>query len=133
MTRRVGRRVRERKRSKETDRGVEKGKNISPSNVRSRIRGSGKVEENMITELNVAIRQSRESMPKEPPSAGGIKKGYIIGVFAEEMTAIAAVSRTSTGSRVMKGLKKKVNLDKVPVGAKCVGRLVGNTKEAIKG
>ena len=48
--------VRERKRSKETNGGVEKGKNISPSNVRSRIRGSGRVEENMITEFNDAVR-----------------------------------------------------------------------------
>ena len=72
-------------------------------------------------------------MPKEPPSAGGIRKGYIIRVFAEEiMTVIAAVSRTSTGNRVAKGLRK-VNLDKVPAGMECVGRSVGNIKEAIRG
>ena len=59
-------------------------------------------------------------MPEEPPSAGGIRKGYIICVFAEEMTVvIAAISRTSTGSRVTKGLRK-VNLDKVPAGSKWV-------------
>jgi hypothetical protein len=55
-TRRVGRRVRERKRSKETNGGVEKEKNFSPGNVRSRIRGSGRVKENMMTELNDAVR-----------------------------------------------------------------------------
>ena len=72
-------------------------------------------------------------MPKEPPTAGGIRKGYIIGVFAEEVTVIAAVSRTSTGSsRVTRGLRK-INLDKVPAGTECVDRLVGNTKEAIRG
>ena len=55
-TRRIGRRVRERKRSNETNGGVEKGKNISPSNVRSRIRGSDRVKENTMTELNDAVR-----------------------------------------------------------------------------
>jgi hypothetical protein len=54
-----------------------KGKDINPSNVRSRIRGSGRVEENMITKLKDAIRRSRESMPKESLSAGGIRKEYI--------------------------------------------------------
>ena len=53
-------------------------------------------------------------------------------MFAEEMTVIAAVNRTSTGSRVAKGLRK-ANLDKVPAGTKCVGRSVGNIKEAIRG
>ena len=71
-------------------------------------------------------------MPKEPPSAGGIRKGDIIRVFAEKMTVIAAVSRTSTGSRVTEGLRK-VALDNVPAGTKCVGRLVGNIKEVIRG
>ena len=71
-------------------------------------------------------------MPKEPPMACGIRKGCIIGVFAEEVTVIAAVSRTSTGSRVAKGLRK-VNLDKVPAGTECVGRSVGNIKEVIRG
>jgi hypothetical protein len=72
-------------------------------------------------------------MPKEPPTtAGGIRKGYIIGVFAEEVTVIAAVSRTSTGSRVTKGLRK-VNLDKATAGTECVGRSVGNITEAIRG
>jgi hypothetical protein len=71
-------------------------------------------------------------MPKEPPSAGGIRKGYIIGAFAEEMTVIAALSRKSTGSRVTKGLRK-ANLDKVPAEMKCVDRSVGNIKEAIRG
>jgi hypothetical protein len=47
------------------------------------------------------------------------------------MTVIVAVSRTSTGSRVAKGLRK-VNLDQVPAGTKCVGRLVGHIKEAIR-
>ena len=63
--------------------------------------------------------------------ACGIRKGCIIGVFAEEVTVIAAVSRTSTCSRVATGLRK-VNLDKVPAGTECVGRLVGNIKEAIR-
>ena len=60
-------------------------------------------------------------MQKEPPLAGRIRKGYIIWVFAEEMTVIVAISRTSTGRRVTKGLRK-VNLDNLPVGTKCVGR-----------
>ena len=69
--------------------------------------------------------------PTAPPSTDGIRKGYyIIGVFAEEMTVIAA--RTSTGSRVTKGLRKVI-LDKVPSGTKCVSRSVGNIKEAIRG
>ena len=71
-------------------------------------------------------------MPKEPPTAGGIRKGYIIGVFGEEVTVIAAVGRASTGSRIAKGLWK-VSLDKVPAGTECVGRPVGNIKEAVRG
>ena len=41
-------------------------------------------------------------MPKEPPSTGWIRKGGVIGVFAEEMTVVAAVSRTGKRSRVRK-------------------------------
>ena len=52
--------------------------------------GSGRVEEETITEINDAIRRSRESMPKESPLAGGIRKGYTIWVFAEEMTVIGS-------------------------------------------
>ena len=104
----------------------------SPSNVRSRIRGSGGVEEDTtIDEINDAIRRGRESMPKEPPSAGEIRKGDIIWVFAEEMTIIATISRIGTGSRVTKRLKK-VKLNKVPAGSKGAGRSVGNVNEAIR-
>ena len=109
-----------------------KGKDINPSNVRSRIRGSGGVEKDTITQINDAIRRSRELIPKEPPSASGIRKGDIMWVGAEEVTVIVTISTTSPGSRVTQGLKK-VNLNKVSVGSKGAGRSVGNVKEAIRG
>ena len=71
-------------------------------------------------------------MPKESPSAGGVRKGDIIWMFAEELTVIVTVSRTGKGSEVTKGLRK-VNLNKVSAGSKGASRLVGNVKEAIRG
>jgi hypothetical protein len=115
------------------DQGIKKGKAISPSNVRSRVRGSSRVEKDTITEINDAVRRSREAMPKEPPSTSWIRKGGIIRVFSEEVTVlVTAGSRTSKGSRVTMRLRK-VNLNEIPAGSKCVGGLVGNKKEAIRG
>jgi hypothetical protein len=71
-------------------------------------------------------------MPKEPPSNGWVRKGGVIGVFAEEVTVAAVISRTGKGSRVTKGLRK-INLNEIPAGSKCVGGSVGNEKEAIRG
>jgi hypothetical protein len=70
-------------------------------------------------------------MPKEPPSTGWIRKGGVIGVFAEEVTVVAAVSRAGKGSRITKRLRK-VNLNEISVGSKCVSGSVGNEKEAIR-
>jgi hypothetical protein len=70
-------------------------------------------------------------MPKEPPSTGWIRKGGFIGVFAEEVAVVTAVSRTGKGSRVTKRLRK-VNLNEIPAGSKCVSGSVGNKKEAIR-
>ena len=52
----------------------------------------------MIAEINDAIGRGREAMPKEPPSTGWIRKGGVIGVFAEEVTVVATVSRAGKGS-----------------------------------
>ena len=70
-------------------------------------------------------------MPKEPPSTGWIRKGGVIGVFAEEVTVVATVSRAGKGSRVAKRLRK-INLNEVPAGSECVSGSVGNEKEAIR-
>jgi hypothetical protein len=64
-------------------------------------------------------------------STGRIRKGGVIGVFAEEVTVVAAVSRTGKGSRVTKRLRK-VNLNEIPTWSKCVSESVGNKKEAIR-
>jgi hypothetical protein len=131
-TGRVGRKVRKGDRSKKANERIKKGKHISPSDVRSRVRGSSRVEMDTIAEINDTIGRGREAMPKEPPSTGWIRKGGGIGVFAEELTVVTAVSRTGKGSRVIKGLRK-VNLNEIPAGSKFVGRSVGNEKEAIRG
>ena len=85
----------------------------------------------MIAEINDAIGRGREAMPKEPPSTGWIRKGGVIGVFAEEVAVVTAVSRAGKRSRVAKRLRK-VNLNEVPAGSKCVSGSVGNEKEAIR-
>jgi hypothetical protein len=82
----------------------------------------------MIAEINDAIGRGREAMPKEPPSTGWIRKGGVIGVFAEEVTVVATVSRAGKGSRVTKRLRK-VNLNEIPAGSKCVRGLVGKIKK----
>jgi hypothetical protein len=132
MTGRVGRRVQKGDWSEKANGRIKNGKDISPSDVRSRVRGSSRVEKDTITEINDAIGRGREAMPKEPPSTGWVKKGGVVGVFVEEMTVVAAVSRTGKGSRVTTGLRK-VNLNEVPAGLKYVGGSVGNAKEAIRG
>jgi hypothetical protein len=86
------------------------------SDVRSRVRGSSRVEKDTITKINDAVGRGREAMPKEPPLTGWIRKGGVIGVFAEEVTVATAVSRTGKGSRVTKGLRK-VNLNEIPAGS----------------
>ena len=100
MTGRVGRRVRKGDWFEKADGRIKKRKDISPSDVRSRVRGSSRVEKDTIAEINDTIGRSREAMPKEPPSTGWIRKGGgVIGVFAEEVSVVTAVSRTGKGSR----------------------------------
>jgi hypothetical protein len=79
-TGRVGRRVRKGNWSEKSNGRIKKGKDISPSDVRSRVRGtSSRVEKDTIAEINNAVGRGREAMPKEPPSTGWIRKGGIIG------------------------------------------------------
>ena len=81
----------------------------------------------MITDIDDAIGRGREAMPKESPSTGWVRKGDIIGMFAEEVTVITTISRTGKGSRVTKGLRKEVNLNKIPTGSVGADRSVGNS------
>ena len=127
MTGRIGRRVRKGDWSEKANGRIKKGKDISPSDVRSRVRGSSRVEKDTIIEINDAIGRGREAMPKESPSTGWVRKGDIIGMFAEEVTVITTISRTGKGSRVTKGLRKEVNLNKIPTGSVGADRSVGNS------
>jgi hypothetical protein len=79
MTGRIGRRVRKGDWSEKANGRIKKGKDISPSDVRSRVRGSSRVEKDTIAVINDAIGRGREAMPKEPPSTGWIRKGGVIG------------------------------------------------------
>ena len=86
---------------------IKKGKDISPSDVRSRVRGSSRVEKDTITEINDAIGRGREVMPKEPPSTGWVRKGGVIGVFADEVTVVTAASRVNRqGKQGHKGIEE---------------------------
>jgi hypothetical protein len=110
---------------KQKDQG---GEGHQPKRCRKQGQGSSRVEKDMIAEINDAVGRGREAMPKEPPSTGWIRKGGVIRVFAEEVTVVATVSRAGKGSRVTKRLRK-VNLNEIPAGSKCVRGLVGKIKK----
>ena len=106
MTGTVGRRVRKGDWSERVNGRIKKGKDISPSDVRSRVRGSSRVEKNTIAEINDAVGRGRKAIPKEPPSTSWIRKGGVIGVFAEEMTVVTAISRNRQGKQGHKEIEE---------------------------
>ncbi len=114
--------------TKEANRRVKQGKDVSPSNVGSWVRGGGRIEEDTGAKFDGVEGRGGEAMPEKPPATRRVRQRGIIRVTAEEMTVVAAIRSTSRGSE--KGLGQ-VNVDEVPAGAKSSGRALGDKEQLI--
>jgi hypothetical protein len=97
--RRVGSRIGERQWPEKANRRVEKWKDVGPSDVRGRIRGSVGIEENTIAEFDIVGSSGSETMPKEPPATRRVRQRSIVGMGAKEMTVVEPIRSVSRGSR----------------------------------
>ena len=101
----------EKERSEKADGRIEEWKDIRPSNVGSRVRGSSGVEKDTVAKLYGGGGSGGETMPKQPPAAGRIREGCIVGVTAQEMAIVVTIGGASGGGK--EGLRK-VDLDEIP-------------------
>ena len=131
-TRGVGSRVKERERAKETDILVEKGKDISPSNVSTGIRNAGRGEENALMVIQDTIRSTGETMPERPPAARGVAERSVIRMLSIEVAVVSTRSGKISRSRIGKG-RIKIHLDEVPARPEGASRSVRDEKQAIHG
>jgi hypothetical protein len=96
--RRIGRRSGEGQRPEKAKRGIEKRKNVGPSDVRGRVWGSVGAEKNTVAEFDVVGGSSSEAVPEEPPAGRRVRKRSVVGMVAEEVAAAVAIRSTSRGS-----------------------------------
>jgi hypothetical protein len=83
-----------------------------------------------VTKVDGVIGSASETMPKGPPSAGGVREGAVVWVLVEEVTVVVAVSSTGERGGIEEGLGV-VHLDKVPTRMKCASRAVRDEEETV--
>jgi len=89
---RVGRWVGEGERTEKASCRVKKRKDIGPGAVRSRVGGSNRVKENSVAKFDNIVGGSRKTVPEKPPTTTRVGEGGIIGVAAEKVTVVTAIS-----------------------------------------